>query len=100
MEITKKQVLEAIDLIDKYKSQQLIKFNAMDKRPIEKLELKEREYNALKAADINTIGDLLGLGRGDLRRFRNIGKKSIYGINEAMKKIGLEREGFLYKSYS
>ena len=101
--ITKKQVLEALEVIEKYKTQELInvkqiekKINeATDKRSIVCLGLKTREINRLKAADVNTVGELLNIDRFDLRRFRNLGSKGIVMINEALKKDGIETESFV-----
>ena len=101
--ITKKQVLEALELIEKYKTQELSRVKqiekktneATDKRSIVCLGLKTREINSLKAADVNTVGELLNVDRFDLRRFRNLGSKGIAMINEALKEDGIETESFV-----
>jgi len=101
--ITKEQVLEALEVIEKYKIQELSSVKqierktneAIDKRSIVCLGLKTREINCLKKADVNTVGELLNVDRFDLRRFRNLGSKGIVMINEALKEDGIETEVFV-----
>ena len=101
MEITKAQVLEALELIEKYKSQALRKLvteifkKESDTRSILYLDLETKQLNSLRMADINTIGELLAIGRFDLRKFRNLGRKGIESINEAIKGRGIETPPFL-----
>lgn len=40
-------------------------------------DLSVRALNCLKAADVDTVGDLVKLNRNDLLKFRNFGKKSL-----------------------
>ena len=86
MIITKEQVLEALIVIENYKNQSLLDVNKIekesDKRSIMCLELQTRERNCLRVAGINTIGELLATDRHDIRKFRNLGKKSVILINE------------------
>jgi len=93
-EITKEQVLNAIDLIESYKTQESNKINAIivksDNRKIETLDLNKRSYRSLKAAKINTIGELTRYDLSDLRKFRNLGDKSILDIMKCLKIKGIE----------
>lgn len=52
--------------------------------PIEKMDLSTRAYNALRRADINTVGKLLDFPREDLWDLKNIGAKSVTEICEAI----------------
>ena len=99
MRITKEQVLEALIVIENYKNQSLFDVNRIekesDKRSIMCLGLQAREHNCLKAANIDTIGELLAIDRYEIRKFRNLGKKAVMLINEALKAKGIETEDFV-----
>jgi len=96
--ITKVEVLNALDLIEKYKEQQMQKINQLeadsDPRSIFLLGLNRREINCLQAAEIETIGELLAVDRHDLRRFRNLGRKGINDINKKIKDFGINTPEF------
>ena len=91
--ITKEQVLEAFDIIEKYQ-EQLRKELGADPRSIYDLGLNTREFNCLKAAEIETIGELLEIPRDVLRKFRGIGKKGIIDINKKLKDFGIDTPEF------
>lgn len=55
--------------------------------PIEKLDLSARAYNALRRADINTVGDLLDFPKESFLRLKNVGVNSITEITEAIEQI-------------
>jgi DNA-directed RNA polymerase subunit alpha len=46
------------------------------------LDLSVRAYNCLKAADIESLGDLVSYNIADLLKFRNFGKKSLTELEE------------------
>jgi len=100
--ITKEEVLNAFDIIEKYQEQERQKIKELevesDKRSILILGLNTRELNCLMAANIKTIGELLSIDRFELRKFRNIGKKTIDGINRKLKDFGIETPGFRNKA--
>lgn len=58
-------------------------------RNIETLNLSVRALNCLKAADINTIGELCIWQKADFKHYRNMGRKSIYVIEESLSSLGL-----------
>ena len=58
------------------------------------LKLNTRSLNCLRAANIETIGELLSIDRFELRKFRNIGKKGIDDINRKLKDFGIETPDF------
>ena len=41
------------------------------------MDLSVRALNCLKAAEVDTLGDLVSYNRNDLMKFRNFGKKSL-----------------------
>lgn len=52
--------------------------------------LSVRAYNCLKAADIDTIADLVSYSRNELMKFRNFGKKSLDEIDQLVEKMKLQ----------
>jgi len=46
------------------------------------MDLSVRALNCLKAADIDTLGDLVAFNKNDLLKFRNFGKKSLTELEE------------------
>ena len=48
---------------------------------------------------VNTVGELLTVGRFDLTKCRNLGPKGIVMINKALKDDGIETEDFLQRDW-
>lgn len=63
---------------------QLLKTKLVD------MDLSVRALNCLKAADVESLGDLVAFNRNDLLKFRNFGKKSLTELEELVKSKGLE----------
>lgn len=63
---------------------QLLKTKLVDK------DLSVRALNCLKAADVETIGDLVKLNRNDLLKFRNFGKKSLTELDAMLESLELK----------
>jgi len=55
---------------------QLLKTRLID------LDLSVRALNCLKAAEVDTLGDLVSFNKSDLMKFRNFGKKSLTELEE------------------
>ena len=53
-------------------------------------DLSVRALNCLKAADVDTVGDLVKLNRNDLLKFRNFGKKSLTELDELLASLTLK----------
>ena len=62
---------------------QLLKTKLVD------LDLSVRALNCLKAADVDTLGDLVQYNRTDLLKFRNFGKKSLTELDDLLLGMGL-----------
>lgn len=62
---------------------QLLKTKLVD------LDLSVRALNCLKAAEVNTLGDLVQYQRTDLLKFRNFGKKSLSELEELLGSLNL-----------
>ena len=62
---------------------QLLKTKLVD------LDLSVRALNCLKAADVETLGELVQYNRNDLLKFRNFGKKSLTELDDLLENMGL-----------
>ena len=52
-------------------------------------DLSVRALNCLKAAEVETVGDLVRFNRNDLLKFRNFGKKSLYELDDLLATLNL-----------
>jgi len=62
---------------------QLLKTKLVD------MDLSVRALNCLKAAEVETLGDLVSFNKNDLMKFRNFGKKSLTELEELVMLKGL-----------
>tara|TARA_B100000900_G_scaffold300983_1_gene259549 strand:+ start:379 stop:1371 length:993 start_codon:yes stop_codon:yes gene_type:complete len=62
---------------------QLLKTKLVD------MDLSVRALNCLKAAEVDTLGDLVSFNKNDLMKFRNFGKKSLTELEELVMLKGL-----------
>ena len=62
---------------------QLLKTKLID------MDLSVRALNCLKAAEVDTLGDLVSFNKNDLMKFRNFGKKSLTELEELVDVKGL-----------
>jgi len=53
------------------------------------LDLSVRALNCLKAAEVETLGDLVKFNKNDLLKFRNFGKKSLTELDELLTTMSL-----------
>lgn len=58
-------------------------------KPLEDLALPARALNALKAADLHVVADIVQKGESDLEHVKNLGEKSIEEIKGALAGLGL-----------
>ena len=56
---------------------------------IEELELSVRSFNCLKRAAINTVEELTHRSEEDMRKVRNLGKKSLDEVKHKLEELGL-----------
>lgn len=54
------------------------------------MNLSVRALNCLKAADVETLGELVKYQRNDLLKFRNFGKKSLTELDDLLKNLKIE----------
>ena len=62
---------------------QLLKTRLVD------MNLSVRALNCLKAADVETLGDLVQYNKTDLLKFRNFGKKSLTELDDLLESLNL-----------
>lgn len=65
-------------------TRQLLKTKLVD------MDLSVRALNCLKAAEVETLGELVAFNKADLLKFRNFGKKSLTELEELVRSRGLE----------
>jgi len=63
---------------------QLLKTKLID------MDLSVRALNCLKAADVETLGELVAFNKNDLLKFRNFGRKSLTELEDLVKTKSLE----------
>jgi DNA-directed RNA polymerase subunit alpha len=73
------------DVVDEH----ILHMRKLLKTSLEDLDLSVRAYNCLKAAKINTLGEMVSYDTHELLKFRNFGKKSLVEIEELLVEKGL-----------
>jgi DNA-directed RNA polymerase subunit alpha len=82
IDIEEKAVAEEFDETSLH-MRQLLKTKLVD------MDLSVRALNCLKAADVETLGELVAYNKNDLLKFRNFGKKSLTELEELVKSKNL-----------
>ena len=85
-----KIMIEATDAenIEEF-DEEVLHMRQMLKRKLSDLNLSVRALNCLKAADVETLGQLVGHNKNDLLKFRNFGKKSLTELEELLESLKL-----------
>jgi len=85
-----KILLEAIEeSVDEEFDEESLRMRQLLKTKMIDLDLSVRALNCLKAADVETLGQLCSFSRNDLLKFRNFGKKSLNELDEKLQSLGL-----------
>lgn len=71
------------------KEEDLARTKKQLQRSIDELELSVRSHNCLKAADINTLGDLVSKSESEMLKFKNFGRKSLLELQQKLGELGL-----------
>lgn len=78
---------------DKYDSEEfdeeVLHMRQMLKQKLVDLDLSVRALNCLKAADVDTLGELVRYNKNDLLKFRNFGKKSLTELEDLLDSLNL-----------
>jgi DNA-directed RNA polymerase subunit alpha len=69
--------------------EEILHMRQMLKTKLVDMDLSVRALNCLKAADVETLGDLVQYNRNDLLKFRNFGKKSLTELDDLLSGMNL-----------
>ncbi len=69
--------------------EEVLHMRQMLKAKLVDLDLSVRALNCLKAAEVETLGDLVKFNKNDLLKFRNFGKKSLTELEELLTSMNL-----------
>lgn len=69
--------------------EEVLHMRQMLKTKLVDMDLPVRALNCLKAAEVETLGDLVKFHRNDLLKFRNFGKKSLTELDELLDSMSL-----------
>jgi DNA-directed RNA polymerase subunit alpha len=69
--------------------EEVLEMRKLLKKSLVELELSVRALNCLKAAEVDTVADLVSYSKADLMKFRNFGKKSLTELEDVVAKLGL-----------
>ena len=85
-----KIMLETIDAdnLEEF-DEELLHMRQLLKRKLSDLNLSVRALNCLKAANVETLGELVEHNKNDLLKFRNFGKKSLTELEELLEGLNL-----------
>ena len=82
-----------LDSDDKYANEEfdeeVLHMRQLLKSKLVDLDLSVRALNCLKAAEVETLGDLVKFNKNDLLKFRNFGKKSLTELDELLDSMSL-----------
>ena len=82
IETEEKQVTDEFD-------EEILHIRQMLKTRLIDMDLSVRALNCLKAAEVDTLGDLVKYSKNDLLKFRNFGKKSLTELDELLESMNL-----------
>ena len=82
MEIEQKPATDDFD-------EELLKTRQQLKTRLQDMDLSVRALNCLKAAEVDTLGDLVRFSKNDLLKFRNFGKKSLTELDQLLESLKL-----------
>ena len=85
-----KIAMEAIDIDGGEEfDEDVLHMRQLLKSKLSDMNLSVRALNCLKAADVDTVGDLVTFNKNDLLKFRNFGKKSLTELDELLETLNL-----------
>jgi len=69
--------------------EEILHMRQLLKSKLSDMDLSVRALNCLKAADVETLGELVRYQKNDLLKFRNFGKKSLTELDELLERLNL-----------
>ena len=70
--------------------EEVLRMRQLLKTRLADMDLSVRALNCLKAADVDTLGELVTYHRNDLLKFRNFGRKSLEELDQVLADLGLQ----------
>lgn len=70
--------------------EEVLRMRQLLKTRLADMDLSVRALNCLKAADVETLGELVTYHRNDLLKFRNFGRKSLEELDSVLANLGLQ----------
>ena len=69
--------------------EEILRMRQLLNQHLQDMDLSVRALNCLRAAEVDTLGELVKYHRNDLLKFRNFGKKSLTELDELLERNGL-----------
>ena len=70
--------------------EEILRMRQLLKTKLVEMDLSVRALNCLKAAGVETLGDLVQFNKTDLLKFRNFGKKSLTELDDLLEQMNLQ----------
>ncbi|MBR1426890.1 MAG: DNA-directed RNA polymerase subunit alpha [Paludibacteraceae bacterium] len=83
--VLEEEVKKPVNALD----EELLRMRQLLNQRLQDMDLSVRALNCLKAAEVDTLGELVKYHRADLLKFRNFGKKSLTELDELLERNGL-----------
>ena len=83
------QVGNTVKLWDEEFDEEVLHMRQLLKTKLSEMNLSVRALNCLKAAEVETLGELVQFNKVDLLKFRNFGKKSLTELDELLERLNL-----------
>ncbi len=80
---------DAADLENEEFDEEVLHMRQLLKTKLVDMNLSVRALNCLKAAEVDTLGELVQLNKSDLLKFRNFGKKSLTELDDLLESLNL-----------
>ena len=80
---------DSADLENEEFDEEVLRMRQLLKTKLSDMNLSVRALNCLKAADVETLGDLVQFNKNDLLKFRNFGKKSLTELDDLLESLNL-----------
>ncbi len=74
---------------EKVEDEETVRIRQLLKTRVDELELSVRSSNCLRAANIQTLADLVSKSESDMLKYRNFGRKSLNELNGILEEQGL-----------
>ncbi|MEW6016107.1 MAG: DNA-directed RNA polymerase subunit alpha [Candidatus Zixiibacteriota bacterium] len=74
---------------EKVEDEETVRIRQLLKTRVDELELSVRSSNCLRAANIQTLSELVSKSESDMLKYRNFGRKSLNELNAILEELGL-----------